>query len=396
MENIMIWGCGKFGKLAYYYFKDNKEVNIIGFIDSNSDKWGTQFFDKEIYPPKVMEEYKGQVVIAVKNGYENIESILKKTYGIQDIILFGISTQTLSNHRTPDSFEEVDKDSIMIYFLGGLGNQMFQYALAKNWIMQGKKVVANIKHYYEPGTREFILKDVFKNINLNFAGNDQKKAIILKNAEDSFYNYKNFRIYSEEQRDGMEKIADMSLLDMTGGVVSGYFANYRYAEKVERELRQDFNFSANNDRKLNEIIKKIQENNCVSVHIRRGDYMTEQNQRIYGGICTLEYYINAMKLMKEKVGSCIFCFLSNDIEWVKENFPISDAIYINSEMFEDYNDWYDMYIMTQCKHNIIANSTFSWWGAWLNQNTNKIVIAPKKWINIYDYKDIYPSNWITI
>ena len=359
MENIMIWGCGKFGKLAYYYFKDNKEVNIIGFIDSNSDKWGTQFFDKEIYPPKVMEEYKGQVVIAVKNGYENIESILKKTYGIQDIILFGISTQTLSNHRTPDSFEEVDKDSIMIYFLGGLGNQMFQYALAKNWIMQGKKVVANIKHYYEPGTREFILKDVFKNINLNFAGDDQKKAIILKNAEDSFYNYKNFRIYSEEQRDGMEKIADMSLLDMTGGVVSGYFANYRYAEKVERELRQDFNFSANNDRKLNEIIKKIQENNCVSVHIRRGDYMTEQNQRIYGGICTLEYYINAMKLMKEKVGSCIFCFLSNDIEWVKENFPISDAIYINSEMFEDYNDWYDMYIMTQCKHNIIANSTSS-------------------------------------
>ena len=98
--------------------------------------------------------------------------------------------------------------------------------------------------------------------------------------------------------------------------------------------------------------------------------------------------------MKDKVGNCKFIFFSNDMEWVKRNYNIENAIYVNSTLFDNYQDWYDMYLMSMCKHNIIANSTFSWWGAWLNSNKEKIVIAPNKWVNLCDYKDIYPDDWI--
>lgn len=390
---IMIWGCGRFGEQAYHYY--NGDYDIVGFVDNDSNKWGTYLFDKIVYSPKVLETYKGKVVIAVKNDYVNIWKTLEKTYGITEIVLFKIEERTLIVNESPNICGEIDENTIMIYFFGGLGNQMFQYALAKNYLLKERKIIANIESCFKFNSGKFILCDVFRNITLSFGEDIQKNEIIDKNI-DVYGNYKNFRIYVEEMRNGMEKFADISLLDITGGVICGGFQNFRFAQIIESELRKDFEFGTNNDDKLIQILRSVQEKNCVSVHIRRGDYTTKRNQIIYGGICTLQYYDNAMKMMQNKVESCVFCFVSNDMEWVKEHFKIPDAIYIESNMFENYQDWYDMYIMSQCKHNIIANSTFSWWGAWLNQNKDKIVIAPKKWINVYQYLDIYPKEWITI
>lgn len=390
--DIMIWGCGRFGKQAYYYYNENEELNIVGFIDSNPDVWGTSLFGKTIYSPKVLENFSGRVVIAVKNDYASIQKVLEKTYGISETVLFGVEEQPLIAQEYSDVCGSVDKNTIMIYFMGGLGNQMFQYALAKNYLLQGKNIVANIEHYFKLGNRKFILCDVFKNIALNFGGEIQKNEIVDKNA-DVYGNYKNFRIYVEDMGNDMEKSTDMSLLDITGGVIYGYFQNFHYAQRIESELCRDFEFGTNDDDKLINVLKMIQKKNCVSVHIRRGDYITKRNQDVYGGICTPQYYDNAMKMMKDKVASCVFCFFSNDIEWVKEHFKIPDALYIESNMFEDYQDWYDMYLMSQCKHNIIANSTFSWWGAWLNGNPEKIVIAPKKWLNLRNCRDICPDDW---
>lgn len=390
---IMIWGCGKFGKLAYHYYNDG--FNIIGFVDNDSNKWGMNLFDKMVYSPKILKTFEGKVIIAVKNDYADIQNTLKETYGISEAILFKVEEKPLVLEESTNNSIVVDESTIMIYFLGGLGNQMFQYALAKNYLMQKKKVIANIEHYYNLGKREFVLCEVFKNITLNLGGDNQRKQIIKKNI-DGIDSYKNFRVYVEEMRSGVKKSADMSLLDVTGGIMYGFYQNFHFAQKVETELKRDFVFGTNGDSKLEQILKIIQESNCVSIHIRRGDYMTEKAQMIYGGICTKQYYDNAMEIMKNRIGACIFCFFSNEMEWVKEHFKISNAIYIESNMFEDYQDWYDMYLMSQCKHNIIANSTFSWWGAWLNQNKKKIVIAPKKWSNKYDYEDICPDDWIVI
>lgn len=100
--------------------------------------------------------------------------------------------------------------------------------------------------------------------------------------------------------------------------------------------------------------------------------------------------------MKKKRPDAAFCFFSNDMDWVKNNIQEKDALYIEKEMFTTYHDWYDMYLMSICKHNIIPNSTFGWWGAWLNQNPDKIVIGPKQWRNRWEAKDWCPPEWIAI
>ena len=92
----------------------------------------------------------------------------------------------------------------------------------------------------------------------------------------------------------------------------------------------------------------------------------------------------------------MFSFLSDDNARVKKQYPMEQAVYADYGLSGNYKDWYDLYLMSMCTHHILANSTFSWWGAWLNQRRDKIVVAPQKWMNVCDYKDIYPEGWITM
>ena len=188
----------------------------------------------------------------------------------------------------------------------------------------------------------------------------------------------------------------MSLLSITGGIICGLHQNYIFPGLIREILLKDFKFSSDHDDKLIMLCDRIVKENAVSVHVRRGDYLTENNKWLYGDICTERYYRIAIEYIQKKVGNCILYFFSNDIEWVKKHYNLENALYIEENMFDSYQDWYDLYLMSICKHNIIANSTFSWWGAWLNQNKNKIVVAPEKWINIFEYEDIYPKEWIQI
>ena len=195
---------------------------------------------------------------------------------------------------------------------------------------------------------------------------------------------------------GVKSFADERLMDnnLEWGYLQGYFQTKVFAQEIEDILRREYTFGETEDARLQEIVWALRTKNAVAVHIRRGDYLDAA--RMYGGICTEEYYQEAMRVIKEKVGKPIFYFFSNDIEWVKDNFCEEDAVYIESQMFDDYQDWYDMYLTSECKHNIIANSSFSWWGAWLNQNKNKIVIAPKRWVNADSMEDIYLEEWMRI
>ena len=112
-----------------------------------------------------------------------------------------------------------------------------------------------------------------------------------------------------------------------------------------------------------------------------------------GDVCTEAYYNKAMDYMEQRLGNCQFYFFSDDIEWVKEHYRKSNALYIESNMFERYQNWFDMCLMSFCSHHIIANSTYSWWGAWLNPR-EKIVIAPKTWARSKNFADICPVEWI--
>ena len=101
-----------------------------------------------------------------------------------------------------------------------------------------------------------------------------------------------------------------------------------------------------------------------------------------------------MSFMSEKLNSPTFIFFSDDMDWVKENILCTQAIYVSCNHGAD--SWQDMYLMSQCKHNIIANSSFSWWGAWLNENQGKIVITPTRWFNYSPNYDIMPQGWFTL
>jgi hypothetical protein len=135
----------------------------------------------------------------------------------------------------------------------------------------------------------------------------------------------------------------------------------------------------------------------VSLHVRRGDYANDPNTNKYWGTFSNEYYSVALKHIASKVGNRIHVFVfSDDIEWVKEHISIPyPTTYISSPDIVEYEE---IVLMSMCHHNIIANSTFSWWGAWLNRNPEKIVIAPKNWVKRrkLTFRNIVPKSWIRI
>ena len=146
------------------------------------------------------------------------------------------------------------------------------------------------------------------------------------------------------------------------------------------------------------ISSKIANNTSVSLHIRRGDYISNSAYNSTHGTCSLAYYTNAVNFLVNKIGRNfkVFAF-SDDPEWVSSNLKLPVDICFVKNNSSEYN-YEDLRLMSECDHNIIANSSFSWWGAWLNTNHNKIVITPSKWYADKSTKndDITPSNWIKI
>lgn len=169
----------------------------------------------------------------------------------------------------------------------------------------------------------------------------------------------------------------------------GYFQTEKYFKHVEKSIRSEFTFRPDIITVAKSYLKDKQEYETVSIHVRRGDYL----QFKHHGTCDLTYYSNALQHFTDK--SYNFIIVTDDVEWAKSTFEGAGNFYIS----ECRNQFVDMCIMTLCNHNIIANSTFSWWGAWLNQTSNKKVIAPSKWFGpdvTLNTKDLYISDWIII
>lgn len=146
------------------------------------------------------------------------------------------------------------------------------------------------------------------------------------------------------------------------------------------------------DEKNISILTEISSSDSVSIHVRRGDYLEPKNAKQYGGICTLEYYKKAIAIIKSHYKDPNFYIFSNDIQWCKENLNIKNAVFVSNNTGK--NSWLDMYLMSKCRANILANSSFSYWGAMMNKGDN-IVIYPEKWIN--DVKpDIFLEEWTAI
>lgn len=293
-----------------------------------------------------------------------------------------------------------------IIYQGGLGNQLFQYAFQKHLEQNGILTTANTYDYKKinehngfelsklwgisdnPSALDYYL---FKILFFFFCRSSQN--IIYK----SIYKIISFctkRIVTEDNYIEETNICYSKFHNAI--IYYGYWSAPKFFSSIKDSITDIIKFDESMvSEKTRNILSWIEENNnVVSIHIRRGDYLQGKNKDIYGGICTDEYYKNAIEYICQKLDNPKFLIFSNDMDYVRTNFDIPQSKIVDFNQKSD--SWQDLFIMSKCHHNIIANSTFSWWGAYLNENSNKIVITPTKFNNIDSNTDIILQEWVKI
>ncbi len=251
---------------------------------------------------------------------------------------------------------------------------MFQYAYGRNLEIAGKQISFDIS-FFDGAKPVFDTARIFKLNKFNIQTKARFGKFITK--KDLLINYLN------------------KIKRRLGFFVDEYYQNEKYFIDIAGEIKKEFTLKNDFSEKAKEYLQRIENSNSVSLHIRRGDYVENKKVNAYHGVCGLDYYNEAMRIIKEKINNPVFFVFSDDIAWAKENLKGTEFVFVSCPEIEDVEE---LILMSKCKHNIIANSSFSWWGAWLNNNSEKIVIAPKKWFNNKKAKqmDIVPSNWLRI
>jgi hypothetical protein len=192
------------------------------------------------------------------------------------------------------------------------------------------------------------------------------------------------KIYKEPHFQFDSKIFNIS--DNTN--IDGYFQSDKYFSDIRLEILKEFKFKTEIENNVDNILRNIIDKEIVSIHIRRGDYINNPTLELL----TIEYFIESVSYFNDKDYN--FLIFSDDIDWCKDTFSGEQNIYFS----EKNSQFVDLCLMSRCQHNIISNSTFSWWGAWLNTNPTKKIIAPSKWFKNpnTNTKDLIPENWIRI
>lgn len=289
------------------------------------------------------------------------------------------------------------KDKIIVKLNGGLGNQMFQWALARMiQVTTDMDVYLDMSYFDNKYARPYQL-DVFK-IEPKFVEDIWTKIqlfIIWKFR--MFLRWEKvfgYIVFSEKQFNFDRNVQRVK----PNTFIEGFFQSEMYFKCIEGVLHEDFKFAKlpdDNNRKVLSLINNA--GTSVSLHIRRGDYVEKKRYKNTYAQCSLDYYMRAIKYFEKRFPEFTVFVFSDDMEWVKRNLKLPcKCVYVSHNKGDRGVE--DLRLMSSCTHHIIANSTFSWWGAWLNPNENKIVIAPKKWFNDESIiqTDIIPEGWIQI
>ncbi len=176
--------------------------------------------------------------------------------------------------------------------------------------------------------------------------------------------------------------------------IEGYWQSEKYFKEIENIIRKEFTIKCGEDSLNKKMSKVILEKSSISIHVRRGDYVENPVTKEFHGVCSLNYYYSAIKKITDVVKNPHFFIFSDDPQWAKKNLKISYPVtYVTHNLGK--KDFEDLRLMSLCKHHIVANSSFSWWGAWLCKNPNKIIYAPIKWFRNAknNTKDLIPETW---
>jgi hypothetical protein len=289
---------------------------------------------------------------------------------------------------------------VIIQLSGGLGNQLFQYAYGKaRAIEMGVDLKLDLSFYENYDWHEYSLAPF--NIKANIASvNEIEEIIKLDQKITNKVLTKIFKRPNHFIQEGNLLFDPRYLRIRRNSFVKGYWQSEKYFSANKKLILDEFEIKVSPSYLNQRVISDIsRENSSVSLHIRRGNYVNIESVNKVHGVVSLDYYYKAIKIIEAKILDPKFFVFSDDIDWVKSNFKIDNRVsYI--DINDDKHDYEDLRLMSLCKHNIIANSTFSWWGAYLNRYIGKIVIAPDRWFvedtkNV-ESRDIVPSNWIRL
>ena len=282
---------------------------------------------------------------------------------------------------------------IILKLEGGLGNQMFQYALGHNL-----SLIHNVQLKIDSS---YLKKDNQSKRTLKI---DNLKTILEEATNKEIYSYTSIlQKFLDKIREKKKKIVEKSsifdpdILSISEGYFVGHWNSEKYFKANEDKIRESFRLKNPLSVKAQAIANAITSSqSTASVHIRRGDYVSIKKIADTHGTLPISYYEEAMTKITDKFPNTDFFVFSDDIEWAKENLPKKYKLI--SVSTPDIQDYEELIIMSLCKNNIIANSTFSWWGAWLNNNPDKIVITPQKWYTKENITidDLIPASWIKI
>ena len=284
---------------------------------------------------------------------------------------------------------------VIVQLIGGLGNQMFQYAfglwlanernteLITNAFLLDNKVLARLRNYTS------------RNFELSVFGIDKPRSSPFDFIR-AILPVKSNTALLREPRGGSTALS-LPPSTVERVVCIGYWQSEEYFKSAESIIRQKFTFQQPVNAFTQRITESVQNSQQpVFVHVRRGDYVTNANASHHHGVCGPEYYKHAIAYVRERVQNPHFYVFSDDLAWVKHElgFSLNPVTYVDGHRGRD--SWQDMFLMSQCRHAILANSSFSWWGAWLNPEAERIVVAPQKWFVTKSADSVLPDRWIKI
>jgi hypothetical protein len=259
---------------------------------------------------------------------------------------------------------------IISRLVGGLGNQLFQWACARNL----QKLYGHIILYDDHIEASSRNRDLYRFPKIKLDQNHLYDNKIYQNKSNKIFDNFNYNNFSQIDFSDTSQIY----------YLDGYWQGEKYFKKIADDVRKELEPT---DEFL-ELNKNILNEDCLSIHIRRTDYVNLQE---YHPLQTLEYYKSAVDILNHSGPIYVF---SDDIEWCKNNLNFNQMTFINNA-----DPIIDMWTMSICKKNIIANSTFSWWAAWINKNKDKKVVCPKNWFGPripHSEKDILDNDWIKL
>lgn len=276
----------------------------------------------------------------------------------------------------------------LIKMTGGLGNQMFIYAFylqMKRRFPATRIDLSDMMHYRVHNGYE--LHRVFNLPPEEFCMNQTAKKVV---------EFLFFKTILERKQDlttlrAFERRRLWPLI-----YFKGFYQSERYFAGIKDEVRSAFTFDEKkvNERTRQMLDKIAADGSAVSLHVRRGDYLKPGTWHTTGRVCSLAYYHDAVAALARRVASPHYYVFSDDIAWAAEHLPLGNAVFISWNRGAD--SWQDMMLMSRCRHHIICNSTFSWWGAWLNPRPDKVVVAPARWSAVCEMPYICPSEWVRV